>query len=503
MVTFQATHVLNMNVFTSISISLLIPVLHGAQRQIIPGSEQGFWSAAPSKTNAWVFDNNALVAIYPRCPSGDKCLRLKGYGSEALSYTSSLGYYSVNAEWQMRTELLDSNPTANKCKVFYIVGTVTTDPDNDYINLGKFASDTQATHYSIPLPQADNHPMVGIWFYLYDAGEGAAYINWFRLTGIKITPPPTPYPTIHPTIPTSNPTLSPTAFPTLEPTVSPTLEPTVSPTKNPTSNPTVSPTESTKYPTKSPTERPTDDPSKHPSEDPSTSPTPYPSSYPSNHPTVNPSQTPTFAYEYTTESVVRMSDDASLYFTILYVGAGFIVFLLCVCCSSICYYYHKKVKGEDRPMTAGCNKNDNENMVPKVLPAAPSIVTVVTNEMQRTGSITESVEMIYGAHGVQTRNGDHDDDDDSSVLDEDEGNVQDDGEDREIMRGATIEGPVGSTTVDGQTIDVDVDDIEIADGIEITDDVEISDDVEIANDIEIVNSVTDKRGSFVTAGYIE
>eukprot|EP01084_Bolivina_argentea_P146739 256863_1 len=114
--------ILNMNVFTSIFISLLIPLLHGAQRQIIPGSEQGFWSAAPSKTNAWVFDNNALVAIYPRCPSGDKCLRLKGYGSEALSYTSSLGYYSINAEWEMRTELLDSNPDLNKCKVFFVLG---------------------------------------------------------------------------------------------------------------------------------------------------------------------------------------------------------------------------------------------------------------------------------------------------------------------------------------------------------------------------------------------
>eukprot|EP01083_Nonionella_stella_P198962 730043_1 len=205
MASFVRWDILNMNVLTSISLSFFIPVLHGAQREIIPGSEQGFWTA--SKTNGWVFDNNAIVSAYPRCPSGDQCLHLEGYGSEAIGYPSSLGYYSINAEWEMRTELLDSKTNAEKCKLFYILGAQTT--DNDYINRGFFASDTQVTSYAIPLAQADNDAMVGIWFYLH-SDEGAAYINYFRLTGIKITPPPTPYPTIHPTKHTSNPTSLPT-----------------------------------------------------------------------------------------------------------------------------------------------------------------------------------------------------------------------------------------------------------------------------------------------------
>eukprot|EP01083_Nonionella_stella_P012518 35513_1 len=358
MVTFQATHVLNMNVFTSIFISLLIPLLHGAQRQIIPGSEQGFWSAAPSKTNAWVFDNNALVAIYPRCPSGDKCLRLKGYGSEALSYTSSLGYYSINAEWEMRTELLDSKTNAEKCKLFYILGAQTT--DNDYINRGFFASDTQVTSYAIPLAQADNDAMVGIWFYLH-SDEGAAYINYFRLTGIKITPPPTPYPTIHPTIPTSNPTLSPTAFPTLKPTVTP--------------------TQFTKYPTQFP--------SRHPSNSPST----HSTKSPSKHPTFNRTRTQTFEYQYTTESTgfSAIHSDGDMMIAIV---LSLITLLVCVCAYLCWYFYHKNVKGEDIPTTT---KDDNGTIIPKVVTVAP--------EMQRTGILTESVEMICEANGVQTPEG--------------------------------------------------------------------------------------------------
>eukprot|EP01083_Nonionella_stella_P183101 660740_1 len=355
MVTFQATHVLNMNVFTSISISLLIPVLHGAQRQIIPGSEQGFWSV--SNTNAWVLDNGAMVATYPKCPSGTICLRLKGYNSEADTWTSSLGYYSVNAEWQMRTELLDSNPDLNKCKVFYVLGAVTT--DNDYINLGKFASDAQVTHYAIPLPQADNHPMVGIWFFLY-TDTGAAYINWFRLTGIKITPPPTPYPTIHPTIPTSNPT----AFPTLKPTVTP--------------------TQFTKYPTQFP--------SRHPSNSPSTHPSKAPSQYPLKHPTFNPTRTVTFEYEYTTESTgfSAIHSDGDMMIAIV---LSLITLLVCVCAYLCWYFYHKNVKGEDIPTTT---KDDNGTIIPKVVTAP---------EMQRTGILTESVEMICEANGVQTPEG--------------------------------------------------------------------------------------------------
>eukprot|EP01083_Nonionella_stella_P150809 480977_1 len=168
MASFVRWDILNMNVLTSISLSFFIPVLHGAQREIIPGSEQGFWTA--SKTNGWVFDNNAIVSAYPRCPSGDQCLHLEGYGSEAIGYPSSLGYYSINAEWEMRTELLDGNDNQEKCKMFYIL------TGQEPIIRGFFASDTQKTSYSIPLPQAGNHPMVGIWFYLIGS-EGAAYIN--------------------------------------------------------------------------------------------------------------------------------------------------------------------------------------------------------------------------------------------------------------------------------------------------------------------------------------
>eukprot|EP01084_Bolivina_argentea_P146740 256864_1 len=113
-----------MNLFTSILIPLLVPVLHSAEREIIPGSVQGFWTST-SAAALWTFEN-AVVDAYPLCPSSDRCLRLEvsdGHAhSEAETYTSSLGYYSINAEWEMRTELLDSNPDLNKCKVFFVLG---------------------------------------------------------------------------------------------------------------------------------------------------------------------------------------------------------------------------------------------------------------------------------------------------------------------------------------------------------------------------------------------
>eukprot|EP01083_Nonionella_stella_P085615 237439_1 len=465
-----------MNVFTSIFISSLIRVIRGAQRQTIPGSEQSFrWG---SNTDAWAFEY-AVLGSYSQCPSGGACVCLEGGPSDIKTNVSSVGYYSTNAEWSIRTESLNNTSLHNHCKLFYNVGGT----GEAYTNVGFFASDAQATSYSIPLPQADNEDIIGIWFYLMDTfkdAPGAAYINDFKLTGIKITPPPTRYPTINPTTATSNPTLSPTTFPTLEPTVSPTLDPTISPTKPPTPNtpnPTISPTQSTKSPTKPPTEHPSKSPSKQPSKS--------PTQYPSKPPTFNPTRPPTFEYEYTTETarVPGTSDDSAMYGMVVRIGLSVIAFLVCICGSLLWYFYRQNKIEETQNMIAD---NGNDGAPPKVLAIDHMVKGVsMQNDMADTGSETEtrSVEMMDVRSDVQTpqvpneQNEDGDDDDDSSVLDEDEGNAKNDDEmtmcatsegpveGDEIMMCATVEGPTAGNieTIPGPQdgTDPDVDNIEI------------------------------------------
>eukprot|EP01083_Nonionella_stella_P195982 721398_1 len=292
-----------MSTITSILIPLLIPFIHinGAQRQTLPGSQQSFRSG--SNTNPWEFENAAVVAR-ALCPSGGSCVRLRGSGSgSAWSYMSSSGYHSVNVEWDMRSESLDSQLDNDKCKLFYIVGVVSED---NWVNAGKYASDAQTTSYSIPLPQADNDAIVGIWFYLNSVG--ASYINDFKLTGIKITPSPTQFPTTAtPTTVTSNPTPSPTKSPThstYTPTSSPTLRPTLRPTLNPTNIPTNQPSNTPSHnptmtpttpPTSAPSNAPTNPPTEAPTITPTLTPTTAPTNTPSDAPSDNPSTAPTDA----------------------------------------------------------------------------------------------------------------------------------------------------------------------------------------------------------------
>eukprot|EP01083_Nonionella_stella_P183586 663899_1 len=260
----------HLTIFTSIFFSLLICSIYGAQRETIPGSAQSFRSG--SNPGAWYF-GDAVLGTYLQCPSGGQCVRIAGDNSDLSVDLTSVEYYSVHAEWSMRTQSLDSLTNLNHVKLFYNTkgGTST-----EYTNAGFFASDAQATSYSIPLPQADNEDIVGIWFYLLDTVQGApgaAYINGFKLTGID------------PTRTTFNPTLSPTSFPTLQPTVSPTLDPAKSPTEHPSRSPS-------KNPSKFPSKQPSNFPSKQPSNFPSTQPSNFPSKQPSNFPSTQPSNFP-------------------------------------------------------------------------------------------------------------------------------------------------------------------------------------------------------------------
>eukprot|EP01083_Nonionella_stella_P181177 648073_1 len=237
----------------SILTALFICIINGAQRETVFDSTNSFeWA-----TGTWTLDG-ASFGTFPNCPSYAKCVRLGPNGGELYKYFSTLGYHSINAEWTMRSELVLTQPSGRRVKLFYSLSIETSDDPDPWITVSNnYASDSEITSYSAPLPdQTDDHDIVGIWFYLNAEDPGAAaYINDFKLTGIKITQPPTANPTIHPTLSTLKPSLSPTAFPTRFPTESPTQFPTKSPTKPPTSHPSKSPI-ATQYPSKYPTLNP-------------------------------------------------------------------------------------------------------------------------------------------------------------------------------------------------------------------------------------------------------
>eukprot|EP01083_Nonionella_stella_P308255 1086740_1 len=184
----------------SILTALFICIINGAQRETVFDSTNSFeWA-----TGTWTLDG-ASFGTFPNCPSYAKCVRLGPNGGELYKYFSTLGYHSINAEWTMRSELVLTQPSGRRVKLFYSLSIETSDDPDPWI--------TVSNNYASANP------------------------------------------TIHPTLSTLKPSLSPTAFPTRFPTESPTQFPTKSPTKPPTSHPSKSPI-ATQYPSKYPTLNP-------------------------------------------------------------------------------------------------------------------------------------------------------------------------------------------------------------------------------------------------------
>eukprot|EP01083_Nonionella_stella_P089707 250390_1 len=302
----------------SILTALFICIINGAQRETVFDSTNSFeWA-----TGTWTLDG-ASFGTFPNCPSYAKCVRLGPNGGELYKYFSTLGYHSINAEWTMRSELVLTQPSGRRVKLFYSLSIETSDDPDPWITVSNnYASDSEITSYSAPLPdQTDDHDIVGIWFYLNAEDPGAAaYINDFKLTGIKITQPPTANPTIHPTLSTLKPSLSPTAFPTRFPTESPTQFPTKSPTKPPTSHPSKSPI-ATQYPSKYPTLNPM-------------------------RPTLIPTLFPTHeVIEYTIKTIYRTPKTGNkMSVVIVQIGSGVGAFSVCMVCVIACYLYRNSIQ---------------------------------------------------------------------------------------------------------------------------------------------------------------
>eukprot|EP01083_Nonionella_stella_P272716 924912_1 len=146
-----------MDIFTSISISLLVSV-NGAQRVTIPGTSYPFTSC----TCGWWMGGDLQFGSYSLCPSGSSCLHLY-YGSMGYEDFDCSGYRSLRVGFRLRTQ-------SNAVTFEFHCNT-----HGGHISQSQHTSHSSATYQYHTYTHNDDCPDVRLWFAMQ--GTGYAYIN--------------------------------------------------------------------------------------------------------------------------------------------------------------------------------------------------------------------------------------------------------------------------------------------------------------------------------------